>query len=471
MSENIRPPAVAGMWYPAEKQELQEMISQFLLTAETQKIEDKLYGIIVPHAGYEYSGKTAASAFKQLIGLKYETIIVIGPYHGPKHPNAPTTSFRGISVWNTGAFKTPLGDVKIDTAVANRLIAYSDKIKYVPEAHTDEHSVEAEIPFLQTVIKEFKIVPIVMVDQSYGTCKILSSAIVKAIQELKLQNVLICASSDFYHGVSYEECKKSTNKSKELIADYDTDGFADEFVNKSAACGGGAIIVAMLVSKELGGNKIIPLSTTNSGDITGNKSGWVVGYNSFLITGSENIEWAPLDMAAQKELIKIARATMESYVKIGKVMEFDPQSAQLKEKRGVFVTIMTKTGELRGCIGHHIANTPLYKLVPEMSIASATQDYRFPPLSKGELKNIKIKLSVYLCEVHPIKDISEYKLGEHGIIMQKGNYGATFLPEVPIEEGWTVQETLKHLCLKAGLPLDGWKGADFYVYKTQVFGE
>lgn len=470
--QNIREPAVAGMWYPVDKQELQNMINRFLSQVEPQKIEGELYGVIVPHAGYEYSGQTAAYVFKQLQPLKFNTVIILGPYHGPKRPNVPSVSFRGASVWAKGAYKTPLGLAQIDTVFANRLISYSDKIKFVKEAHIDEHSVESEVPFLQVVLRDFKIVPIVMTDQSFETCELLANAIVSAMHKFAQKSVLVVASSDFYHGYSYEECKNITKEAKNLIANYDIKGFYDTFINKNSACGGGCIIVAMLVGKQLGADKIIPLYTTNSGDVTGNKTGWVVGYGAFLITGGRTMEWEPLDVSAQNELIKIARQTIEEYVKTGKVIEFEPKSAQLKEKRGVFVTIRTKDGALRGCIGHHEADTPLYKLVPEMAIASATQDYRFPPLSKEEIGNIKIKLSVYLCEVHPIKDISEYKLGEHGIIMRKGTYASTFLPEVPKEEGWTVEETCANLCLKAGLPPDAWKeGAEFYVYKTQVFGE
>ena len=183
------------------------------------------------------------------------------------------------------------------------------------------------------------------------------------------------------------------------------------------------------------------------------------------------MEWEPLDTKAQKELLRIAITTIETYIKTKKVPKFEPDLRVLKEKRGVFVTLKTTVGRLRGCIGHHEADTPLYKLVPQMAIAAATQDYRFPPVSEKELKNIKIKLSVYLCEVHQIP-ASEYELGVHGIIMRKGASASTFLPEVPLEEGWTCEETFAHLCLKAGLSADAWKeNTEFYVYKTQVFGE
>ncbi len=470
-SENIRKPAVAGLWYPASKDSLHQMIKGFLDNVPEDRGEVtsslQIYGIIVPHAGYVFSGQTAAYAFKQLETQEFETAIILGPYHGPKRESTPRVKNKGVSVYQNGVYKTPLGFISIDTGIAQKIIKYDDIIKFIPEAHIDEHSVEAEIPFLQSVLRDLKIVPIVMIDQSFETCKIVADAITNAIGDKK---VLLVASSDFYHGYDYNECEKSTQESATLIENYDIEGFYEAFQNRNAACGGGAIIVSMLVCKKLGADKVIPLHTTNSGDITGKTTGWTVGYGSFIIKGGA-MEWEPLNAKAQKELLIIARTTIETYVKTRKVPAFEPDLPVLKKKRGVFVTLRTNDGKLRGCIGHHEADTPLCQLVPQMAIAAATQDYRFPPVSEKELKNLKIKLSVYLCEVHQIP-ASEYELGVHGIIMRKGARGATFLPEVPVEEGWTREEIFAHLCLKAGLPADAWKeGTEFYVYKTQVFGE
>ncbi|MGQ9854733.1 MAG: AmmeMemoRadiSam system protein A, partial [Candidatus Oleimicrobiaceae bacterium] len=154
------------------------------------------------------------------------------------------------------------------------------------------------------------------------------------------------------------------------------------------------------------------------------------------------------------------------------IPDFAPTQEVMKERRGVFVTI-TKHGELRGCIGHHESDVPLYKLVPQMAVASAFQDPRFPPLRKSELGEIKIKVSVYLTNVYQIDNLDHFVMGRHGIIMYKDGRGATFLPEVPVEAGWkTKEEELRNLCLKAGLPPDAWKqGATFYLYETQVFEE
>ena len=168
----------------------------------------------------------------------------------------------------------------------------------------------------------------------------------------------------------------------------------------------------------------------------------------------------------------MARATMAGYLRSGKIPAFEPKFEVLKERRGVFVTL-TKHGELRGCIGHHESDEPLYKLVPEMAVAAGFRDPRFHPLSKKELEDVRIKVSVYLTNVYRIEDLSEFEMGKHGIIMMKGGRGATYLPEVPLEAGWTtVEEEMASLCRKAGLPGEAWReGAEFYVYRTQVFGE
>ena len=167
-----------------------------------------------------------------------------------------------------------------------------------------------------------------------------------------------------------------------------------------------------------------------------------------------------------------AREAIASYLNDSTIPEFEPRFEVMKERRGVFVTL-NKHGMLRGCIGHHESDVPLHKLVPEMAVAAAFRDPRFPQLTRSELDDIKIKISVYLSNVYKIESIDEFEMGRHGIIMHKNGRGATYLPEVPIEAGWrSKEEELRSLCRKAGLPSDAWKeGAEFYVYETQVFGE
>lgn len=181
----------------------------------------------------------------------------------------------------------------------------------------------------------------------------------------------------------------------------------------------------------------------------------------------------PLNKQAQKVLLKLARQAIEGYAVTGATPKLGPEDHKvLKEKRGVFVTIY-KDGRLRGCIGTHESDKPLYRVVPEMAIAAAFFDRRFPRLREEEIKDIKIELSVYLSPLVKIDDVSEYQVGRHGIILRKGRRSATFLPKVPLEQGWDREETLEQLCRKAGLAPGAWKEEDleFYIYSTQVFGE
>ncbi len=183
------------------------------------------------------------------------------------------------------------------------------------------------------------------------------------------------------------------------------------------------------------------------------------------------MEFKPLNRSAQEELLSIARSSITSYVLDGRIPPFETKEPMLTEKRGVFVTII-KGGNLRGCIGQHESNIPLYQLTAHMAVAAACNDPRFPPVVKEELDEIKIKISVYLMSPTKITNLEELEIGRDGVIIKKGDCCATYLPEVALEQGWNVQEMLSNLCLKAGLPPDAWQeGAELSIYRTQVFEE
>jgi len=171
----------------------------------------------------------------------------------------------------------------------------------------------------------------------------------------------------------------------------------------------------------------------------------------------------------KKEILQIARQTIESYVRGRKVPKVTPKSAIFKEKRGVFVTLM-KHGKLRGCIGRFDPDKDFLVILQKMAVASATQDDRFPPVTAGELKDIEIEVSI-LSPLKKIGSLDEFVVGEHGIYMKKGSRASTFLPQVATEQGWDKEETLRHLSLKAGLDQDGWKDAEFYIYTSTIIKE
>jgi AmmeMemoRadiSam system protein A len=324
------------------------------------------------------------------------------------------------------------------------------------------------------VLKDFKIVPIIMGDRSLETSKTLADALIK---HTKGKNVLFIASTDLSHFHPYDKAveidKRAIAAMEKLDGELLFDGLAR---NKFELCGGAATVTTMLIAQRLGARQATLLKYANSGDVPFGDKSRVVGYAAMTITAPERpgIEtFRPLDERTQKFLLRIARQAIEGYALTGATPKFEPKDFRvLTEKRGVFVTIY-KDGRLRGCIGTHEADKPLYQLVPEMAIAAAFFDRRFPRLRQEEIKDIRIELSVYLSPLVTIDDVRQFEVGRHGIIMRKGRRRATFLPKVPVEQGWNRKETLEQLSRKAGLPPGAWRdeGVEFYIYSTQVFGE
>ena len=483
---DVRRMAAAGSFYPRDREALESQVDDLLEASPEVEVGGEILGLVCPHAGYPYSGRIAAAGFKQLIGKPFDAVIVIGPSHHD--------SFRGVSVWDRGGYETPLGIVPVEVELAKAIIAQDDAIRFTRAGHGREHSVEVELPFLQRVLgKKLRIVPMVMGDQTMETCRRLAEAIVSVSRGKK---VLIVASSDLYHGNSYDACVQTDARTLGAVEAFQPEKLCEGLSNGTfQACGGGPIVVAEMAARTMGADQVRVIARTNSNEVTGKRGGYVVGYGAAVIYRREKkgstdmkkensrkaspssvqarkVVYQPLDQEAQQELLRMARATMAGYLNSGKIPAFEPKFEALNEKRGVFVTL-TKHGELRGCIGHHESDVPLYKLVPEMAVAAGFRDPRFYPLSKEELKDVRIKVSVYLTNVYKIEDLSEFEMGKHGIIMMKGGRGATYLPEVPFEAGWTtVEEEMESLCRKAGLPGGAWReGAEFYVYRTQVFGE
>lgn len=455
----VRQPAVAGSFYPADKDSLSKMIDNLLAGVPKLKRKGEVIGVVVPHAGYPYSGGTAAYTFSYISKMPLKTVILVGPSH--------YIYFKGIAVYGEGKWKTPLGEVEVDSALAHKIIEQNPIIRDEPEAHTREHSLEVEVPFLQKVLRNFRIVPIMMGDQDYKTCEVLAHAIVEAVRGR--EDILLLASSDLYHGYSYEECNRIDKKTLSFIEKFDPEGLSKALEKREAqACGGGPIVAVMLASKLLGADKGKVLFHTNSNDVTGQRGGYVVGYSACLFykTQSEG-----LNEREKKELLKIARASIEKRVKGERLPEFTPLTERLKIPQGVFVTIK-ENHQLRGCIGYIAPVKPLYKAVSEMAIAAATSDPRFPPLQSSELKRISIEITV-LSPLKRIEDPKEIEVGKHGIVIKRGPYQGLLLPQVATEEGWDRQTFLAHTCLKAGLPSDAWKekGTEIYIFTGEVFGE
>ncbi|MFH1239252.1 MAG: AmmeMemoRadiSam system protein A, partial [bacterium] len=229
----------------------------------------------------------------------------------------------------------------------------------------------------------------------------------------------------------------------------------------------------MLAAKQLGADKINVLKYANSGDVARDKSR-VVGYSASAITKTtlEKGGTKMLNKAQQEQLLKIARQTIETYLTTRKKPDFNITDKDLQDEQGAFVTLH-KNGDLKGCIGNIIGRQPLWETVRDMAIESATGDPRFSPVTKEELKDIDIEISV-LTKPERVKSADQIIMGTHGVIVRKGFSSGVFLPQVATETGWSKEEFLSYLCSqKAGLPAEAWKDKDteLYIFSAQVFGE
>jgi hypothetical protein len=462
-SDIVKQPNVAGTFYPADKNELSKAIDSYLAGYKVIGGEGDLVGIIVPHAGYEFSGKVAGYAYKQLTNKSFDTVIIIGPSH--------YASFDGISVIPSGEYATPLGNVKIDNEMASQIMSFNSKISYVKEAFEKEHSVEVQIPYLQKTLKNFKIVPVVMGYQTLENSNILAQAIVKAVTShapgKNPKKVLIVASTDMSH---YHTAEVAGTMDAVAIADIskgDVSALATHLASgECELCGYGTVITLMLAGDQLGANSYEILKYADTGDVTGDKSS-VVGYMSAGVYRRP----VKLDDTDKSHLLDIARKTLESFIYTKTKPDFTVYEKELQQKSGVFVTL-NENGKLRGCIGYLRPYRPLYLAVSDMARAAATQDMRFTAVTTEELPNIQIEISV-LSPMTEITSTSEVEIGKDGILIVNGDQSGVFLPQVATENHWTREQFLENVCGKAGLPVSALKDPNtrLYIFTAEVFRE
>jgi hypothetical protein len=412
----------------------------------------------------------AAHAYQLIAGKSFDSVVVIGPSH--RFP------FRGASLWDRGGFRTPLGVVPVDTELSKKLMEKRKEIRFIPEAHSQEHSLEIQIPFLQTVLKSFKLIPIVMEPYwSWESCQSLASAIGETVRG---KNVLLIASSDLSHFHSYDEAVKLDKILVNHVDQFDPEGLNRDLKSgRCEACGGGGILTVMLAAKALGANQGKVLKTLNSGDVTGDRSrvvGYAAGVFYKAVEGKEKMKEEKkvgidlgLNEGEKKTLHHIARTVIENKAKGKPAPDFKIESPILKENRGAFVTIHKK-GELRGCIGYIEGRGPLYKTIVEMAEAAAFRDPRFTPVKEKELPELELEISV-LTPLQKIKEANEIQVGKHGIYIKKGWFSGLLLPQVATEYGWDHLTFLEHTCQKAGLPSNAWKEKDteIYIFSADIF--
>ena len=470
--------SLTGRWYSDNAETLNEQLAGFFKKAEI-KPKDNVIALILPHAGYAYSGQTAARGLKTT-DKQYKRIIVIGPSHRVHMEDM-------LSVPRVTHYQTPLGQTALDIEFVNKLLKYP-LFQNVPQTHKLEHSVQIELPLLQHRQKDFKFVPIVAGNCSPETIKKAGDILRSLIDS----ETLVIASSDFVHyGANYGFVPFKENvpeKIKELdmgaykhIANLDSNGFL-KYKQKTGATICGYIPVAILLSMLEKPVEAQLIEYATSGGLTGDFTN-SVSYLSVVFSGTWDTNSPPvkpkLDSSAltgqdKKQLLILARKSMFFALKNQRIPQDSDLSAAISEvmrqPRAAFVTLK-KNGQLRGCIGDIFPRQPLYKSVIANAVNACVNDRRFPPVTIAECNDITIEISA-LTPPTPVGSSADIRIGTDGVVLRKNGRSAVFLPQVAPEQGWDLEATLTHLSMKAGLPADAWKkGAVFLTFQADVFGE
>ena len=462
----IRPATQSNRFYTGDARDLGEEVDSFLSLHAKDKQYEHVAALIVPHAGYYFSGNVAAAAYQSIPDdVHYKRIFLLGPSHHEW--------LDGASV-NTefDYYNTPLGNVKVDVDTAQKLIETDSVFSYQPKAHDREHCLEVQLPFLQRRFDDVPpIVPIIISTNDFRKLQ----RIAEILKPYLTEDNLFVVSSDFSHYPSYEDACQVDALTGKAVESGDVERFIAQLEENSrsgmrnlatSACGELAIATLMLMMQD-GGYEVKHLLYQNSGDIENHDHSRVVGYHAFAILRRATQEFVLSD--DETRILKDIALTSISDSLAGKpIAESTTLTATLKRKCGAFVSLH-KQGRLRGCIGHFGEDVPLHEIVAEMARAAAFEDPRFIPVTKDELDDIDIEISV-LTPMRRIQSLDEFQLHRHGIYIRKGYRSGTFLPQVADEVNWTKEEFVGHCAQdKAGIGWDGWKEAELYVYEAIVF--
>jgi len=475
-ADDIRPYLKTGPWYPSDPARLRQMLDGFFNALPPAAAGTLVRGIIAPHAGFDYSGHCAARAYRALSPAQgIRRIILLGASH--------RSAFYGACVDDHGAWSTPLGTVAVDTA-ACRELAVNKLFKKDRAAMRLEHSLENQLPFLQQALPggDYKIVPILFGSLNKNDFARLAAALAPHIDE----RTLVVASSDLTHfGESYsyvpfrrDLAANLVRLDQGLIDPIRSLAFDRYFAyrEKTGITACGFVPIGVLIRLFEKKNYRAALADySRSGDLSGDYS-TSVSYASLVFTAGAASDPVGLERGDRKMLLELARATLKSYLNHSRINGPEDKlisaHPRLGQKLGVFVTLR-KNNDLRGCIGSIVGMEPLVRGVMANAVHAAVDDPRFPPLAPGELKSVEIEISV-MTPLRPLADYRDIRLGTDGVVIRDGEAQAVFLPQVARETGWTLDEFLGRLCLKAGLERDAFRRSPslrFHVFQAQVFSE
>lgn len=449
----IRAAAVSGQFYPDIPEALKDQVRQLLAQAHSQT-DNKIFGLIVPHAGYDYSGRVAAEAYRTVQGRKFDSVIIVAFLHRCFLP--------GVLVDDVEFCETPLGRVPVNREMARKLREFHPLLQNEFKGRLEEHSLEVQIPFLQEVIPDLKIVPVFLGEQNLQNVTVLAAALAKVTEGRK---VLVVATSDLSHFHPYET---AVLKDKDLIALFEKANLEEIqeacAEDKLEACGLGPMLTMLMLSKEKGWKGPTLIRYENSGDVTGERNS-VVGYAAMAFR-----EKAGLGTSEKKAVVEYVHDVLKAALQDKTPPVLKLKADVLDEKRGIFVTLK-KGKALRGCIGLIVGHKPLRESIGEMALAAAFDDPRFPPVTLKELGSLRVHVSL-LTVPTSVESYQEIRPGVDGIIVSYRGRKGVYLPEVATETGWD-RETFFRSCAleKAGLAAEDLEKAAIEVFQTEGFGD
>ncbi len=455
---SVRQPAVAGRFYAADPGVLRQDVDSLLAATDTPAPTAPPKVLVAPHAGYIYSGPLAGRAYCQLQGnaAGITRVILLGPSH--------RVGFQGIATTAASHYRTPLGDIPLDTAGLAQ-IASLPGVHQRDAAHGPEHSLEVHLPFLQRCLGRFRLLPLVVGDASPEQV----AAVIDALWGGP--ETLLVISSDLSHFLDYEQARQRDARTAQRIESLATDLHGEE------ACGARPLNGLLRVLKQRG-LAIRRIGLNNSGDTAGERSR-VVGYGAWAVDAELSVSADPgqdkLGLAERQQLLHLARSAISHGLYANSELEVPVERypASLQEPRASFVTLHLQ-GALRGCIGSLIASRSLLADVAHNAGAAAFRDRRFKPLSRREFPAIDLHISVLSpprrIEVESRQALLDYlQPGVHGLLLEDGKHRATYLPSV-WEKLRDPGRFLSELRAKAGLPRDGWSDSiRASVYTTDEF--
>ncbi len=472
---------LSGTWYPATEHEVRSLADAWEKSTEADEtsVTERPNVLLLPHAGWAYSGPTAWRAVRTLRGHAFGRAVILAPSHRVWIENR-------LVAPEAEAVETPLGTLPVDRDWIDRLALRAPVIRN-DRVHQGEHAAQIEFPLLQLALgSSFAIAPIVI--GALGPEQLAMAA--RALAALMDDETLLVISSDFTHyGADFDYAPYGTDggaavraavaavdqEAAARIAAIDPDGFR-AVIERTGATICGRVPIELALRAFPTGASFVRMRYAASGDADGDYTRFVC-----YLAAVGHVDWppppaGPLGPEDRAFLLRVARDAVEHAVRTGRPLPAGHFAASAspaaRTKMGAFVTLTNRhDGSLRGCIGEILPMRPLVEAVTERAADAALNDPRFDPVAPEELPGLRVEVSA-LAPPRPVASWREIVLGRDGMTLEREGRFAVFLPQVAPEQGWDLPTTLSHLAQKAGLPADAWReGASFKTFQADVFHE